>query len=169
MQLVVIPVQGISQGIQPIISYNYGAGNRERIEKTFQIMTGVICTVTTLSCLFALLFPAMFAKIFTKDEELIMLVSDVLPIFLSGIWIFGAQMSCQTTFMGLGQAKISLFIALLRKVFLLIPLAYILPLFLQVRGIYFAEPLADITAAIFCILLFLANFKKILGKASMEK
>lgn len=169
MQLVVIPVQGISQGIQPIISYNYGAGNRERIEKTFQIMTGVICTVTTLSCLFALLFPAMFAKIFTKDAELIMLVSDVLPIFLSGIWIFGAQMSCQTTFMGLGQAKISLFIALLRKVFLLIPLAYILPLFLQVRGIYFAEPLADITAAIFCILLFLANFKKILGKASMEK
>ncbi len=164
MQLIIIPVQGVSQGTQPIISYNFGAGKPERVKKTVKITLGVICTVTVLGTIAAMLTPETFAHIFTTDRELIKLVGDVMPIFLAGIWIFGVQMTCQSAFMGLGQAKISLFLALLRKVILLVPLALILPHFLGVKGIYMAEPIADITAAMTTGIMFLFTFRKIVGK-----
>ena len=87
-----------------------------------------------------------------------------MPIFLAGMTIFGLQRTCQNTFVSLGQAKISLFIALLRKVILLIPLAYLLPLFMGVSGVYTAEAVADATAAILCTLIFVYQFPRILKK-----
>ena len=87
-----------------------------------------------------------------------------MPIYLGGMWAFGAQLGCQNTFMGLGQAKISLFLAALRKIILLIPLALALPLFFQVDGVYLAEPIADITAAAVTLVVFLLNYRKILEK-----
>ena len=166
MQLIVTPIQGITQGIQPIISYNFGAGNKERVKKTFSVSLVVTLTVTTLCCLLTVLFPTIFARLFTSQSELIAVVGKVLPIYMAGIWIFGIQMACQSAFMGMGQAKISLFLALLRKVVLLIPLAIILPRFFGVIGIYYAEPIADVTAALTTGLLFLINFQKILDKGA---
>ena len=117
-----------------------------------------------------MVFPTIFASIFTDKEDLIALVGRVMPIFMAGIWIFGLQIGCQTTFMGLGQAKISLFIALLRKVFLLIPLALILPMITgNVMGIYYAEPISDTVAAVTAGLVFFFTRKKILSEESLAK
>ncbi|MBE6024707.1 MAG: MATE family efflux transporter [Cellulosilyticum sp.] len=165
MQIFIIPVQGITMGIQPIISYNYGAKNHDRVKKTFKYSLYVTCTVTCISTLLAIICPGAFASLFTADTELIALIEKVMPIFMAGIWIFGVQMACQSAFMGMGQAKISLFLALLRKVILLVPLALILPMFTDVMGIYYAEPIADILAALTTGIIFALNFKKILAKA----
>lgn len=165
MQLFVLPTQGITMGTQPIISYNYGAKNHQRIKDAFKYTLIVTVIITIMATISVALFPQVFARMFTSDQELIALVVKVLPIFMAGIWIFGVQMACQSAFMGMGQAKISLFLALLRKVILLIPLAIILPRFTGVMGIYYAEPIADILAAITTGTLFALSFKKILARA----
>lgn len=164
MQLIVVPVNGMTQGVQPVISYNYGAGKHERVKKTFRIVLIADLTVTVIACLLTQFLPGVFAAIFTDEEPLIALVKEVMPVFFSGIWIFGVQMACQSTFMGMGQAKVSLFLALLRKVILLIPLALVLPKFFGVQGIYYAEPVADIVAAVTTGIVFLLMSKKLLKK-----
>lgn len=164
MQLIVVPVNGMTQGVQPVISYNYGAGKHERVKKTFRIVVIADLTVTVIACLLTQFLPGVFAAIFTDEEPLIALVKEVMPVFFSGIWIFGVQMACQSTFMGMGQAKVSLFLALLRKVILLIPLALVLPKFFGVQGIYYAEPVADIVAAVTTGIVFLLMSKKLLKK-----
>ena len=112
-----------------------------------------------------MLFPGVYARIFTDDIELIAVVKRVMPIFVGGMLIFGVQMGCQTTFMGLGQAKISLFMALLRKVFLLVPFAIVFPMITgNVMSIYYAECSADTIAATICGIVFLCNIRKILEK-----
>ena len=117
----------------------------------------------------AILFPRIFAELFTNSTELIELTAGILPVFVAGMLIFGLQLACQNTFMALGQAKISLFIAMLRKVILLIPLAVILPKFFGVMGVYYAEPISDIAAALTCGVLFALSFKKILARAETDK
>lgn len=170
MQLLVIPVNGFTQGVQPIISYNFGAGKFERVKKAYRIMLAVSFSAATIGCILTTQFPEIFAGIFTNKKELIALVGKVMPIFMAGIWLFGVQMACQTTFLGLGQAKISLFIALLRKVFLLIPLALILPAVTDnVMGIYYAEPISDIIAASTAGIVFLLTKRRILSQESLKK
>lgn len=164
MQLTIVPVNGMTQGVQPVISYNYGAGNFDRVKKTFKIVLIADLTVTVVACLLTQFIPGVFAAAFTDEAPLIALVEEVMPIFFAGIWIFGVQMACQSTFMGMGQAKVSLFLALLRKVILLIPLALILPKFFDVQGIYYAEPVADIVAALTTGVVFLLMSKKLLKK-----
>lgn len=167
MQLLVVPIQGFTQGIQPIISYNYGAKNYDRVKKTFKILIVVTFATSTLAFIIMCTFPEIFVAMFTQKEELAQLSAKMMPIYMGGMWAFGLQMGCQATFMGLGQAKISLFLALLRKVILLIPLAIILPLFFKVsvNGIYFAEPIADIIASFTTLTIFIISFKKILGES----
>ena len=168
MQLLIVPVQGFTQGVQPIISYNYGAAKFERVMKTFKITLIGTVSATTLSSLICILFPEVLARIFTTKPELISLVGDVLPIYIGGMWIFGLQMCCQATFVGLGQAKISLFIATFRKIILLIPMIIIMPLIFGVRGIYYSEPISDTISATTAGLLFLFNYKKILSERSLR-
>ena len=163
MQMIVMPVQGITQGTQPIMSYNYGAQNFRRVRQTFKRLLTITLSVTCAAFLFIALFPGLLARIFTPQPELIGLVSQVMPLFFGGIWAFGAQMACQTTFMALGQARTSLFLALLRKVILLVPLALILPRVTgSVFGIYAAEPIADVLASATTLTLFLTRRKKLL-------
>ena len=165
MQMIVLPTQGITQGTQPIMSYNYGAGNYLRVRRTFKRLLTVTLTVTCTAFVVVALFPGMLARIFPPQPELIALVSRVMPIFFGGMWAFGAQLACQTTFMALGQARTSLFLALLRKVILLVPLAILLPrLTGSVMGIYVAEPIADILASATTLTLFLSRRKKLLPK-----
>ena len=169
MQLAVIPVQGFTQGVQPIISYNFGAGKFDRVRKTYRLTIMTTFMISVVYCLLTVNFPTVFAGLFTSDKELLALVGKVMPIFMAGIWIFGIQMGCQTTFMGLGQAKISLFLALLRKVILLIPLALILPRCFGVMGIYYSEPISDTISAATAGIIFLCVRKKIVSQEALSK
>lgn len=155
MQLIVIPVNGFSQGAQPIISYNYGAQKIGRVRSTFLIALSIICGFSFVLTGTVILFPHIFAGMFTSNPQMLELAVAKLPVFLVGLLIFGVQMTCQSTFMGLGKAKISLFIALWRKVILLIPLAVILPRFFGVDGIYWSEPIADTISALTAGVIFL--------------
>lgn len=163
MQMITMPVQGITQGIQPIMSYNYGAKNYKRVREVFKKLLTVTLTITTGAFLLVLLLPRGLATLFNNDPELVDLVGRVMPLFFGGIWAFGAQMACQTSFMAMGQAKTSLFLALLRKIILLVPLALILPRVTgSVMGIYAAEPIADFLASATTLTLFLRRRKTLL-------
>lgn len=162
MQLIVIPTQGISQGVQPIMSYNYGAGNLKRVRGAFFRMTGACLLLTLILGGVAVLKPGLYVSMFSNDPGLISLTCKFMPIYFLGVTIFGIQMSCQSTFLALGQAKVSLIIALLRKVILLIPLAIIFPKFMGVVGVYRAEPVADVISVIVSVILFTITARKIL-------
>ena len=169
LQLVFVPIGGFTSGIQPIISYNFGAGQFDRVRQTIRRMIAITFTATFVYVVFAMLRPALFAGLFTTDPELIAIVAKVLPVYIAGMAIFGLQSGVQSSFLGLGQAKISLFIALLRKVILLIPLALILPHFFGVMGVYYAEPIADVCSVVTAVTLFLCNIWKILSKETLAK
>ncbi len=162
MQFIGIPAQGITQGVQPVISYNYGAGNKERVKGTFFRLITVTFTSMFLLGGIAVIAPHIYAGIFTNNEQLADLTAQVMPVYFLGFMFFGIQSSCQSTFVALGQAKVSVFIALLRKVILLIPLALILPRFMGVMGIYLAEPIADFISVTTAATLFAITFKKVL-------
>lgn len=164
MQLIVVPVSGLTQGVQPIISYNYGAGKNERVMGAFKRMITISLGITIVMAGTAILNPQIFSGLFTNQQELLTITNKVMPVYFLGMSVFGIQMACQTTFIALGQAKISLFIALLRKVILLIPLALILPRFFGVMGVYYAEPIADIISVTVTSILFVITMKKVLKK-----
>ena len=165
MQLVSVPLTGFAQGFVPVASYNYGHGDRQRVKDCFRIVLTVMFSFNFVLMLLMICFPSVVASAFTSDRELIATVEHVLPIFLAGMTIFGLQRACQNMFVALGQARISIFIALLRKVILLVPLALVLPRFFDVEGVFLAEAVSDATAAICCTLLFFWQFPKILRKA----
>lgn len=167
MLFVSVPLTGFALGFVPIVSYNYGHDNRERVKECFKIAMTVMFLFNFVLMLFMILFPSVIASAFTADEELIGTVKEVMPVFLAGMTIFGLQRACQNMFVALGQAKISIFIALLRKVLLLIPLALILPRFMGMIGVYSAEAISDATAAICCTIIFAIQFPKILNKMTV--
>lgn len=165
-QLATMPLQGFCQGGQPIISFNYGAGNALRVKKTFTLLFSVCLGYATLFWALSMTFPSMFAGIFTNNPALAKYASQALRIYMAGIFAFGCQISCQQSFMALGQAKISLFLACLRKIILLIPLIFILPFFFEnkVFAVFLAEPISDILAAIVTGITFFSQFNRILNK-----
>ena len=169
MQMYSAPLGGFTQGVQPIISYNFGAGNFDRVRKLYRWMIGISFGAAAGATLLTMIFPGFFAGMFTNDENLVALVQQVMPLFVCGMLVFGLQQGIQPTFLALGQAKISLFIAIFRKVILLIPLALILPLKFGVMGIYYAEPISDVTSATVATILFLVNIKKIVSKETLQK
>ena len=164
MQFGSVPLTGFAQGFVPVAGYNYGHGNKERVKQCFKVVLTVMFSFNFVLIVLMILFPSVVSSAFTTDERLISTVEDVMPVFLAGMTIFGLQRACQNMFVALGQAKVSVFIALLRKVFLLIPLALILPHFMGVMGVYAAEGISDATAAICCTVIFAIQFPKILKK-----
>lgn len=168
MLFVSVPLAGFALGFVPIVSYNYGHGNRERVKECFKIVMTFMFLFNFILILLMIFFPSVVASAFTSDEELIGTVKQVMPVFLAGMTIFGLQRACQNMFVALGQAKVSIFIALLRKVFLLIPLALLLPRFMGMIGVYAAEAISDATAAICCTIIFMIQFPKILNKMKIN-
>lgn len=165
-QLVIMPVQGICQGGQPIISYNFGAGNKNRVKKAFYAQFITCITYVAISWGTVMLLPKLYAGMFTSDVTLLEYTAWALRIYMAGIFAFGFQMSCQQTFMALGQAKVSLFLACLRKIILLIPLIFLLPVVFsnKVMAVFLAEPVSDILAATVTTIVFFARFNRILDK-----
>ncbi len=165
MQFAMLPLSGLTQSAQPIISFNYGAKKVDRVKKTFKILLISCLIFSTIVWALTLAFPQMFAKIFTSDTQLIDKTIWSMRIYMGGVFMLGTQTACQNTFVSLGQAKISLFLALLRKIILLIPFIYILPLFFEdkVFAVFLAEPVADILAATCTSIVFSMKIKKILN------
>ncbi len=162
-QLFSVPISGFANGVQPIISYNFGARKFDRVKKTCRILILSTFCASFAGAAVTMLLPSFFARLFTTSEALITLTAQVLPYYMAGLLIFGLQNGVQSAFLGLGQAKVSVFIALLRKVFLLIPLALVLPVFFGVRSIYLAESIADVLSASCAGVLFLVQIRKILA------
>lgn len=167
MQFAMLPLQGLGQGAQPIISYNYGAGKKDRVKGAFKLLLKSSMLYAALLWIAVMLFPQLFAGMFTSDPALLDFTKTALRIYLAAMFIFGIQMACQLTFMSLGNAKASIVVAVMRKFILLIPLIFIMPAILktnQTMAVYLAEPIADILAVCFTIVLFRREFKKALSK-----
>ena len=162
MQLAMLPLTGLTQGAQPVVSYNYGARKPERVRKAFRLL--LISCVTYSTALWAAvqLAPQVFVYIFNSDSDLVEFASRALRIYMAVTCVFGVQIACQQTFIALGNAKCSLFLALLRKVILLIPLIYILPAIMtdKTTAVFLAEPVADILAVTTTAILFTVQFKR---------
>lgn len=166
MQFAMLPSMGIAQGAQPILSYNYGAKNEARVKKTFKLLL-IVClaySVTIWACV--LLFPRVFAMMFTDNVELIDFSARMLRIYFSGIVLFGIQIACQMTFVSLGNAASSVLVAVMRKFVLLLPLIYIVPHLVSdpTVGVYAAEPIADVLAVTFTAILFVFQFRRALRR-----
>ncbi|OQB20601.1 MAG: Multidrug export protein MepA [Firmicutes bacterium ADurb.Bin182] len=168
MQFAMMPLNGLGQGAQPITSYNFGAKNVERVKKTFFLLLKVSLCYSLLLWALVELFPGAFAAIFTSNAELIAFTKDALRIYCASIGIFGIQMACQMTFMATGNARASVLVAVMRKFILLVPLIYIMPLFIENKtmGVYLSEPVADLISVIFAATLFSFEFKKALRSIS---
>lgn len=163
MQFAMLPLQGLGQGAQPIMSYNYGAKNNDRVRKTFRLLLKVSFGYSIILWAIVMLFPQMFAMMFTSDNALLNFTSQALRIYMASMFMFGIQIACQMAFNALGKAKDSIIVAVMRKFILLIPLIYIMPAIFkanQTNAVYMAEPVADFIAVCFTSILFAFEFKK---------
>lgn len=163
LQMVQLPISGMTQGMQPILAFNFGAKNFMRVREAFWKMIACTMTFSCTATFLVIRFPEAIASIFATDELLIATCGVTMPIFFAGIWAIGAQMACQTTFMSMGQGKTSLFLACLRKIILLIPLAILFPYVTgEVVSIFVAEPVADMLTSATTFTLFLIKRKTLL-------
>ena len=169
MQMSMLPIQGLTQGAQPIIGFNYGAKKMDRVKKTFRLLLVSCVAFTAVIWLICMILPQAFILIFTDQVELIAFTKWAIRIYMAVSVIFGVQISCHQTFIALGNAKTSVFLALLRKVILLIPLIYILPAFMEdkLMAVFLAEPAADVIAVTTTSILFYRTYRT-LDKAQEE-
>ena len=166
MQFIMLPMQGLGQGSQPIISYNYGAKNAERVKKAFKLLMMVDLIYSMAMWAIVMIFPQIFVRIFSSNTELIAFAKNALRIYIASMGVFGAQMACQMTFLSIGNAKASITVAVMRKFILLVPLIYIMPNIVPnpTTGVYMAEPIADACSVAFTVVLFYFQFRKAMKK-----
>lgn len=172
MQFAMLPLQGLGQGAQPIISYNYGARNPARVKAAFKLLLKSSLVYSTLLWALVMLFPQAFAAMFTSSETLMTFTQKALRIYMACLLLFGIQIACQMTFTSLGNAKASILVAVMRKFILLIPLIYIMPLLFsadKTTAVYMAEPVADFIAVTFTAIFFTFQFKKALKGISGKR
>lgn len=169
MQFAMLPLQGLGQGAQPIISYNYGAKNAGRVKSAFKLLLKSSICYSTILWALVMIFPQAFAAMFTSAPALLNFTKSALRIYMACLLLFGIQIACQMTFTSLGNAKASIIVAVMRKFILLIPLIYIMPLIFssdKTTAVYLAEPVADFLAVTFTIILFTFQFKKAMSQIS---
>ena len=165
MQFAMLPLQGIGQGAQPIMSFNYGAGKIDRVKEAFRMLLKVTLSYSTVIWLLVMLFPQVFAGMFTSDAQLLAFTKTALRIYMACVFLMGIQIACQMAFTSIGCAKESILVAVTRKFILLIPLIYLVPQIWkanQTFAVYLAEPIADFFAVSFTVILFRRQFKKAL-------
>lgn len=165
MQFAMLPLQGLGQGAQPIISYNYGAKLTNRVRSAYKLLLSLSLSYASLLWLGVMLAPQAFAAMFTSDPALIDFTKHALRIYMACMFLFGIQMACQMTFTAIGNAKASILVAVMRKFILLLPLIYLVPKFMPsdpATAVYMAEPIADFFAVSFTAVLFFFQFKKAL-------
>ena len=167
MQFAMLPLQGLGQGAQPIISYNYGAGSARRVKDAFKLLLKISLGYALFLWTMVMLLPGGFVRMFTSDLKLIEFTKTALRVYLAALFMMGIQMACQMTFNSLGRAVESIIVAIMRKFVLLLPLIFVLPQIFksgQTMAVYLAEPIADFLAVSFTIVLFTIQFRKALRK-----
>lgn len=171
MQFAMLPVHGLTQGSQPIVSYNYGAGNPERMKLAFALLLKSCLAYTAALWALSMLCPGLFVMIFTGDPELSAAARWAMRIYMASVVLMGAQVACQQTFIALGNSRTSSFLAMLRKIILLIPFIYIMPHFFddKVFAVFFAEPVADVLAVATTVTLFSREFRRLLARMRAAK
>lgn len=171
MQMFWLPSQGIGQGAQPIISYNFGAGNIERVRKAFMTMLVVSIIFIGAGWLAVMLFPGFFIRIFNDSPALMEMGSWTLRVYLAAFFLMALQMSIQQVFVSVGRAKSAVVVASVRKLVLLVPLIYILPHFFEdkVFAVFLAEPVSDFFSVLTATILFLATMRGMLWGKKKER
>ena len=172
MQFALLPLQGLGQGAQPIISYNYGAGDMGRVKTAFKLLLKVSLGYSVILWLLVMIFPGGFAALFTSDAALMEYTKTALRIYMGAMFLFGIQVACQMTFNALGKAVESIVVAVTRKFILLLPLIYIMPQIFsadKAKAVYMAEPIADVIAVTFTAVLFFIQFRKVLAETQSKK
>ena len=171
MQFAMLPMQGIGQGAQPIMSFNYGARNPDRVRKTYRLLLAVSLSYSLVIGISIQLFPGMFAGIFTPDAAMREFTAKALRVYCGGLGLFGIQIACQMAFVSLGQALCSMTVAIMRKFVLLLPLIYLMPALMENKtmAVYTAEPVADVLAVSFTAILFFFVFRRAIGKLEGKK
>mgnify|MGYP000519655286 FL=1 len=167
MQFAMLPLQGLGQGAQPIISYNYGAGSARRVKDAFKLLLKISLGYALFLWAMVMILPGGFVRMFTSDLKLIAFTKTALRVYLAALFMMGIQMACQMTFNSLGRAVESIIVAIMRKFVLLLPLIFVLPQIFksdQTMAVYLAEPIADFLAVSFTIVLFAIQFRKALRK-----
>ena len=167
MQFAMMPLQGLGQGAQPIMSYNFGARNAPRVRAAFKLLLKLSLGYSALLWALVMAVPQLFARVFSPDPALVEFAASALRVYLAALLLFGVQIACQITFTSLGNAKASILVAVMRKLVLLIPLIYILPHIFpsgRAMAVYMAEPVADTLAVTFTAVLFFFQFRKAMAK-----
>jgi len=163
MQMVMLPLSGLTQGAQPIISYNYGARNAGRVREAFRLLLKCCLIYSASTWALCMLFPGQIGALFTNSEQIISMVRWALRVYMGGVVIFGAQIACQQTFVALGNAKTSAFLAVFRKIIVLIPLIFLIPMLFpadqKVFAVWLAEPIADVAAVCVTTTMFRRQFR----------
>lgn len=171
MQFALLPVQGITQGGQAILSFNYGAGNINRVREAFKLQSVACVVFSGILWMLLLAFPKFFARFFTQDAMLLNQAMWAIRVYFAVIVLFGMQISCQQSFIAFGDARTSAFLAIFRKIIVLIPLIFILPNFLdnKVFAVFLAEPIADFIAVLTTTLMFKVKMNKIIAESKLDK
>ena len=172
MQFAMLPLQGVGQGAQPIISYNYGAKNAKRVREAFWLLLKVSLSYAVILWLCVMIFPQGFAAMFTTDTELLQFTKTALRIYMACMMLFGIQIACQMTFTSLGKAGASIIVAIMRKFVLLLPLIYLMPHIVtknRTMAVYLAEPVADFFAVTFTMILFRFQFRKAMNQIEQKR
>ena len=171
MQFAMLPMQGIGQGAQPIMSFNYGAGDADRVRKTYRLLLTVSLSYSLVIWACIMLMPQVFAGIFTPDAAMREFTAKALRVYCAGLGLFGIQIACQMAFVSLGQALCSMTVAIMRKFVLLLPLIYLMPAIMENKtmAVYTAEPVADVLAVTFTAILFFFVFRKAMKKLEDKK
>ena len=171
MQFAMLPMQGIGQGAQPIMSFNYGAGDADRVRKTYRMLLTVSLSYSLVIWACIMLMPQVFAGIFTPDAAMREFTAKALRVYCAGLGLFGIQIACQMAFVSLGQALCSMTVAIMRKFVLLLPLIYLMPAIMENKtmAVYTAEPVADVLAVTFTAILFFFVFRKAMKKLEEKK
>lgn len=162
MQFSMLPLSGLTQGAQPITGYNFGARKPERVRESFSLLLKSCFAYSTFLWLVIMLFPRPLSMLFANDTAFLDYTAWALRIFMATSALMGIQLACQQTFIAIGNAKTSLFLAIYRKILLLIPLIYLLPHFFEKKdmAVFLAEPVADFVAVTTTAILFAWQFKK---------
>ena len=162
-----LPLQGLGQGAQPIVSYNYGAKDAKRVRGAFMLLLKSSLIYATALWLIIMLLPQVFTSLFTTNAELAAFTQSAMRRYFAVMFMFGIQIACQMTFTAIGSAKSSIAVAVVRKFVLLLPLIYLMPALFpadKAMAVYLAEPAADFIAVTFTAILFSIQFKRAMDK-----
>ncbi|MDO5382845.1 MAG: MATE family efflux transporter [Eubacteriales bacterium] len=161
-ELAMMPVTGIERSAQPIISFNYGATENHRVKKTIKYSAYILLSVTSLTWIIIMLFAKQFILMFNQDAELLNIGVKSMHIYFFGFFMMTFQFIGQIAFTALGRSKKAIFFSLLRKVFIVIPLTFILPMVIGVDGVFYAEPISNfIGGTACCLTMYLTEYKKL--------